>query len=366
LVIPIAYGFIDEDGNELPESGVLEMVDRVSTLSVNAAKKPTPSLFRNFSAPVLAHDSDLFNRSEAGRTLAMTSLQQMATSDAAASELYLDAMKTAVLDETSDPAFRALLLALPSEEEIAAGLFARGQTPDPDRIHVARADLRRVLASHMQTGLEQIYHDMATTGPYRPDAPDAARRSLRGAALNLLTTIDAKAQLAHAQYQAADNMTEKLSALRVLISAGDAKDELANFKTTWKDEPNVLDKWFALQVAQCPPEQALTNAAELTEDENFNWKTPNRFRSLVMGFAQNSAAFHAADGGGYKFITDWLLKLDSVNPQTAARLCTVFETWRRYDGSRQEKALAQLNRISKTNSLSKDTTEMVTRILGDL
>ena len=78
----------------------------------------------------------------------------------------------------------------------------------------------------------------------------------------------------------------------------------------------------------------------------------------------NAVNFHRADGEGYRFVADWLIQLDQVNPQTAAKLVTAFETWRRYDAKRQEMMRAQLERIGAAETLSRDTKEMVTRLLN--
>jgi aminopeptidase N len=102
----------------------------------------------------------------------------------------------------------------------------------------------------------------------------------------------------------------------------------------------------------------------LADHPDFNWKNPNRFRSLIGPFAMSPAAFHRADGKGYAFVADWLIKLDPVNPQTTARMCGLFETWRRYDESRQALMKAQLERIANTPNLSKDSTEIIGKILG--
>jgi len=57
-----------------------------------------------------------------------------------------------------------------------------------------------------------------------------------------------------------------------------------------------------------------------------------------------------------------LLKLDPVNPQTTARLCSAFETWKRYGPQAQEDLQVQMKRIADTPTLSRDTSEMINRI----
>ena len=125
-----------------------------------------------------------------------------------------------------------------------------------------------------------------------------------------------------------------------------------------------MDKWFGLQVMKAKPDDAVSVTCDLIEHPDFNWKNPNRFRAVFGMLAAHHAGFHHASGAGYKLLADWLVKLDPVNPQTTARMCSAFQTWKRYDKDRQAKIAVQLDRILATPGLSRDTTEMLTRIRG--
>ncbi|WP_330848837.1 aminopeptidase N C-terminal domain-containing protein [Mangrovicoccus ximenensis] len=198
---------------------------------------------------------------------------------------------------------------------------------------------------------------------WSPDAASAGQRALAGAALSLLTLVDGGGR-ARTQYGAADNMTEQLGALSALVAIGEGEDELARFYGQWKADRLVLDKWFGLQAGLAPPETAVETAKALTQHPDFTWKTPNRFRAVIGGFAGNPAGFHDPSGAGYALVADWLIRLDPVNPQTTARMSTAFETWRRYDDNRRALMREALERILAAKGLSRDTTEMVSRILG--
>ncbi|MDO5642421.1 MAG: aminopeptidase N C-terminal domain-containing protein, partial [Paracoccus sp. (in: a-proteobacteria)] len=124
----------------------------------------------------------------------------------------------------------------------------------------------------------------------------------------------------------------------------------------------VVDMWFMLSTLHSPPDQALAVARELAAHPDFDWRNPNRFRALIGGFSANHAGFHRADGGGYDFLADWLIRMDAVNPQIAARMSSAFESWTRYDAGRQAHARAALDRILATPSLSKNLREMAARI----
>lgn len=160
-------------------------------------------------------------------------------------------------------------------------------------------------------------------------------------------------------------MTLQLSALTSLVRAGQDAEALAAFAEQWQEDRLVMDKWFAMQIAATAPDNALPRAEALTQHPAFDMKNPNRFRAVLGAFAMNHAGFHRADGAGYDFLADWLVKLDAKNPQTAARMCAPFQTWRRYDTDRQAKMRAALQRIADQPGLSRDTTEMVTRMLQD-
>ena len=261
-----------------------------------------------------------------------------------------------------DPAYRALMLGLPTQSELAAALHERGQTPDPQVIWSAVETLRQATAQHMQDLLPRLQSESMVDAPYRPDATQSGKRALGGAALALISRLDGGDEAARV-YARADNMTLQLTALGCLLRARKGEAELTAFHDQWQHDRLVMDKWFGLQVSMSAPETAPETARTLTEHPAFNWKNPNRFRALLGALAANHAGFHRADGSGYALLTDWLIRLDPVNPQTTARMCTAFQTWKRYDQDRQAKIAAQLTRIAETPDLSRDTTEMVSRIL---
>ena len=380
MLIPIAVGLLDPDGREVVPTTVLEMTEETQSFSFDGlAARPIPSILRNFSAPVilkrdtsaeeraflLAHDTDPFNRWEAGRQLAKDVLTAMLTDGAAPGPAYLDALERMLRDDALDPAFRALALRLPSEDDLAQTLTDAGVTPDPTAIHEARERVALLLAEHLSGLLPEIYEAMNLPGPYTPDPKAAGCRALRLTALSLLNRIDG-GDRATALYRTADNMTEEIGALACLLRLGNStgQEAAARFYRRWFADRLVMDKWFALQVMEAAPDRAVDIAQALTQHPDFDWKNPNRFRSVIGALSANAAGFHDPSGRGYAFVADWLIKLDPVNPQTAARMTTLFETWRRYDGDRQGMIEDALRRIARTPNLSRDTTEMVGRILG--
>jgi len=377
-VLPIAVGLIGPNGDELLETTVLEMTEAKQSFSFDELPaRPVPSILRGFSAPVilerestnteraflLAHDTDPFNRWEAGRALAQDTLLKMATGAGEPDADYLDGLRSLMRDDTLDPAYRALMLGLPGQAELAGLLADRGITPDPMAIWQAVEHLRDAQAEALGPLLEELYQANQVTDPYQPDAEQSGKRALASALLRLITRRDGGAQAA-ALYAAADNMTLTLTALSCLLQAGQGEAELAVFYDTWKDDRLVIDKWFMLQIAEAAPERAVSVAQALTEHPDFNWKNPNRFRALFGALTANHAGFHDATGAGYQLLADWLIRLDPLNPQTTARMCTAFQTWKRYDPARQAKIAVELDSIAATADLSRDTSEMISRIRG--
>jgi aminopeptidase N len=376
-VIPIAVGLLNPNGDEVVPTQVLEMTEATQSFRFEGlAARPIPSILRGFSAPVeldrqisvkersflLAHDTDPFNRWEAGRSLAKDVMVRMTVGEAPGSG-YLEAIGRVLADEGLDPAFRALCLRLPSEDDIAQTIHDLGRVPDPQAIWQARRDLKDALAKRLAGPLDRVYRSMKVDGPFTPDAADAGRRALRIACLSLLAAEDQGLRAA-GLFATTDNMTESIAALATLLDCGRGAAELRAFHDRWQGNRLVIDKWFAAQTHHAMPDRAAEVAAGLAAHPDFDWKNPNRFRALLGGLAGNHAGFHQASGAGYRFYADWLMKLDPVNPQTAARLTQPFQNWRRFDADRQALMLGELKRILALPGLSKNTGEMARRLIG--
>ncbi|MGR3495077.1 aminopeptidase N [Citreimonas sp.] len=377
-VIPIAVGLLSPNGDEVVPTRMLEMTEgRQSFAFEGLSARPVPSILRGFSAPVvldrevpaeeraflLAHDTDPFNRWESSRSLAREALLAMIRDGAAPDLAWIDALGRVLRDDTLDPAFRALMLGLPSQSELAQVLHEKGATPDPDAIYVATEAMADALAQRFEPMLDALAEQARVDAPYAPDAEQSGKRALGGAALALRSRLDG-GEAAQAQFEAADNMTLQLSALTCLIRAGAADLALGVFHDQWQDDRLVMDKWFGLQVAAAGPAEAAAVAERLTRHPAFDWKNPNRFRAVLGALAMNHAGFHRKDGAGYRLLADWLIKLDPLNPQTTARMCSAFQTWWRYDSDRQALMKAELERIAARDGLSRDTAEMIGRILS--
>ena len=274
----------------------------------------------------------------------------------------IQGLATLARDTSLDPAFRALTLRLPGDDEMAATLASQGHVPDPEAIFAERKSLGLVLAQHLAPHLAALEAATRKSGEFSPDAKAAGKRALRLVGLALTSKLDGGAAAA-AAFAAADNMTEELGALAILLDNGAGQDQLQQFYGRWSGDRLVMDKWFSLQILMSPPDKTAAITEDLTRHSLFDWKNPNRFRSVIGALSGNHAGFHHVSGAGYALLADWLIKLDPLNPQTAARMSTAFETWTRYDAGRQALMRTALERIKAAPALSSDLGEMVRRML---
>ncbi len=393
--IPLAVALVDNKGKDLPlrlagerraaKTGtrVLDVRKaRESFRFVGVTTPPTPSLLRNFSAPVvlqtdlgdaalaflLAHDSDPFNRWEAGQQLAVRIAQRLMADFRADRPMILDAgfvdAMHRVLTGRLDPALVGEALSLPSETYLAELV----DQVDVEAIHHVREFMRRELAAALQSDLLATYDRLAGATGYRFNTRAVGRRRLKNLCLSYLMDLDDPAVVDRSQDQfvRADNMTDELAAFIALANKDcpQRAEAIEAFYTKWQAEPLVLDKWFATQ-AMSRLVETRSRVHELAKHPAFEIKNPNKVRALIGAFARaNPIHFHAPNGSGYQFVADHALHIDTMNPQVAARLVGAFSQWQRYDPARRKLMRAQLERIRNAPGLSKDSYEIASKSLG--
>ncbi len=403
LHLPLALGLLDRQGRDLPlrlagETGPVKAGTRVLELReaeqvfrfVDLPEAPLPSLLRGFSAPVkvhfdyrdeelmflMAHDSDGFNRWEAAQTLAQRLLlgavvagaKDVVTSEGGSVEKsgvagFIAAFRRALTDQRAEPALLAEILTLPSETYLADQMAV----VDVEGIHRAREGLIADIATALRGDLLATYDRLRVPGPYQPTPAAIGRRSLRNLCLAYLAAAgDAKVlTLCQTQFAAGHNLTDQLTALRLLVDAGGTTGEeaLTAFHDRWAGDELVLDKWFAIQAGAKAPE-TLARVRRLLDHPAYDLTNPNRVRSLVMSFTQNQVRFHAADGAGYAFLGEQVRVIDPLNPHLAARLLQALVRWRRFDVGRQALMRAELERVLALPGLSKDSYEVAAKALA--
>ena len=280
----------------------------------------------------------------------------------------VEALRAVLTNSALDPAMVTEILSLPGE----AYLSEISEVADVDAIHAAREFARRQLAEALFEPLWQRYQDNRVASratPYVAEAAHFARRSLQNIALSYLMLSGKPEALAATleQFEACDNMTERLTALAVLVNSPFAEEKaqaLASFAEHFKDNPLVMDQWFSVQAASALP-GALERVRALMQHPAFTLKNPNKVRALIGAFAgQNLVNFHAADGSGYRFLADLVIELNGFNPQIASRQLAPLTRWRKYDSARQALMKAELERIRGSGELSSDVFEVVNKSLA--
>ena len=256
----------------------------------------------------------------------------------------------------------AQLLVLPAETYVSEFM----KVIDPETVHQARSYLKKTLGRVLWDEFVMVYRGYEND-PYEISAESIGRRRLKNVCLDYLLATDTPAarKLAVQQFTSADNMTDTMAALTALNdSPSSDRDKLmAEFYSKWKNDNLVVDKWLSLHATSHLP-TTLDQVENLTNHESFNIHNPNRIRALIGNFAQgNAARFHDISGRGYRFVSDYVIELDKLNPQVAARLATVFNRWLRYDEVRQGLMQTQLQRILGHSKLSSDVEEIVTKAM---
>ncbi|KAL4331811.1 hypothetical protein GQ457_07G008750 [Hibiscus cannabinus] len=403
MFIPLAVGLLDSSGKDMPLSslyhdGTLQSVasnnQPVFNTVLRVTKKeeefvfcdiferPIPSLLRGYSAPVrlesdlsdsdlfflLAHDSDEFNRWEAGQLLARKLMLSLVSDFQQNKPLtlnpkFVQGLRSILCDAGLDKEFIAKAITLPSEGEIMDMM----EVADPDAVHAVRTFIRKELASQLKSEFLSTVQNNRSSEEYIFNHPNMARRALKNTALAYLASLEDPeiTELALHEYNTATNMTDQFAALAAIAQKpGKTRDDvLADFYSKWKHEYLVVNKWFALQAMSDIPGN-VENVRNLLNHPAFDLCNPNKVYSLIGGFCGSPVNFHAKDGSGYKFLGEIVLQLDKINPRVASRMVSAFSRWKRYDESRQKLTKQQLEMIMSANGLSENVFEIASKSLA--
>lgn len=383
LHIPVAMSLLVDgkhhDLGEGEKERVVELTEASETISINGlSKQPVLSLLRGFSAPVrleleqssdelvalIGFDDDPYVRWDASQRLAFEAIDE---GTGVLAPDYVDALRR-VLAGPSEAAMKAQLLALPTEASIADRHSQSGLV-DVHKIHASKQSVAGALGDGLCDELTHIVSKgMAASEAYAPSAAQIGDRALVHTALNLLVASDSNwLNTAREMYFAATNLSDRLCAARLVVHHGDdvhREEVLQHFFDRWQSENLVVNQWFVMQATR--PEMSTVAAVNaLTEHAAFDWRNPNKVRSLISSFAgANPVAFHSTDGSGYALLGDAVRRLQSENPQIASRMLAPLTRFKRYAHG-QEKMRAELSSIAALDNLSQDVFEVVQRSLSD-
>jgi aminopeptidase N len=392
FVIPVKTALFNQHGEKLLLNGIedemtiiLDQPEQTCRISGIHAP-PIPSLLRGFSAPIdmrlaldddsleilLEYDDDPFNRWEAGQKLFLKQiLDRISVTQSSLSEIQagnknerLVRVVNAVLStDSGDRGFIAELLSLPS----IAYISEQVDPVDPDVIERTRTGLKKDIALSVKPKLVDSYNQCQAINTGRTEPHEIAARSLRNTCLDYLNSLDDddSRALCRNQLENARCMTDSASAITLICRSNrqDRQILLDQFYQQWKHEPLVVDKWLRAQ-AMAPLATTLNTVQELTLHPGFDFKNPNKVYALILGFTHgNPYCFHAADGSGYQFISNWVEKLDPINSQVAARLVSALNGWKKYRPDLRNKMKHTLMEISSFPNLSKDVSEIIEKNL---
>ena len=387
LIFPKTKPSTIKGGVDLSSEQLLELTQRSQSWTFEAVPdKPVLSINRGFSAPInldfqqsesdllalLSNDDDAFNRWESGQKIAM----KMILANQLPDQKLIEAYRSILVDENLDPAFKELILTLPAETY----LYEQCTVVDPQKVYASRRSFQCAIAEGLRLEWEEIYKQMQTSGPFRPDAVSAGKRSLKNLSLGMMLLNDERswASAAVRQYKNANNMTDRYFALANLVYVGSvmADDCLADFYKNFSNDALVIDKWFALQATRppcvinsiyqgSPQKSVLSDVLQLRKHEAFKINNPNRVRSVIHAFCLNNpSGFHQMDGSGYVFWADSVLELDAINPQVAARLARGLDRWSLFSEPYKGHMHSALERVAGSKNLSPDVSEVILKALG--
>ena len=395
--IPVRIGLLNASGKAISLSSVSNGVrfsdahdeavlhltgEQQTFVFQDIEEKPVCSFLRGFSAPVnvdfnrpeaeliflMANDTDPFNKWDAAQTMMTNELLRLIKDFQDEKVLVLkpdliQVFAAILAGEIRDKSLTALVLTPPGE------IYLSGMVKiiDPTAIHQARQFLIKTLAATHKNAWIALYNSLGKSDDYIVDQENVGRRSLRQVCLDFLISIDDEYSwdLAKQQYRQANNMTQRLGAFKSLLNSNNPEREgfINDFYEKYKGHALAMDKWLMMQ-AVVPSPDTLNNVRALEKKSVFDRRNPNKLRSLVGTFvSQNPVCFHARDGSGYAYLTDWLLELDSINPQVAARLAGSFNSWRSFDTERQALMKTSLEKIKSSKDLSNDVNEIVSKAL---
>ncbi|PHT57705.1 Puromycin-sensitive aminopeptidase [Capsicum baccatum] len=402
MFIPVVVGLLDSSGKDMPLSSiyhggklesfassgqnvyttVLRVTKKEEEFVFNdISEKPTPSILRGFSAPIrlesdltdkdllflLAHDSDEFNRWEAGQVLARKLMLSLVADfqqnkALALNPQFLQGIKSILTDSSLDKEFIAKAITLPGIGEIMDMMTVA----DPDAVHAVRTFIRKQLASELKQELLITVKNNRSSGAYEFDHNNMARRALKNIALAYLGSLEDAdiRELLLNEYRNATNMTDQFAALVAIDQQPAIREEiLADFYNKWQHDYLVVTKWLALQAMSDLPGN-VENVKKLLKHTAFDMRNPNKVYSLIGGFCGSPVNFHSKDGSGYKFLGELVVQLDKINPQVASRMVSAFSRWKRYDETRQSLAKEQLEMILSAEGLSENVFEIASKSLA--
>ncbi len=378
MPIPIKFELLDEKGAILKKEKIFILNEREKLIKFkNITKKPILSILRDFSAPVkmktqlstfekkilVRKDTDLFNRWEQMQALILENLEKAIFKKNVDEEIFF-MIEELLFERNLSDEFKTTMTYLPGNDELIRHLSEKKILIDPDSIIQSKKQFNKLLSKFLGNKVEELIYNKLKSYKKSSSRKNIGNRKLRIRLNQLLMYQNPKNKYLKKMLKVSSNMTEQISALSMIVEHNVLMNEFQKFNEHWKEYNNLIDKWHSILATNSSPKNASDIVSNMSKDKNFNWTNPNRFRSFIGSFANNNlAGFHKNDGSGYELIFYWILKMDKINPQAAASLCTCFDNWKSFDKFRQNKILSGCTNLIEKNNLSKNSEEIIQKIL---
>ncbi len=383
MVIPILYSCYSREKGASPiaEDNLFILDKNKKNLKINTLpgekEAPVLSLFRRFSSPVVwesdlliddylflfLNDNDYFSRWNSGQYLMREILKTRLCNKANYSleDRFINAIKQTIKSlEINDPFFLATLIAIPGFAELES-LFTK---VDPIRIYRESIDFQVLIGNEILQELRIISKNLLVNIDHQWPMGRGERKLLGTIWFYLSLAGDIDVQKNCVESISHSSMTISRAALVALKPLDNTLTEEASnlFYNLWKENPVVLDSWFAYEASR-PHKRGINVIEKLLSHPKFDWKAPNAIRAVLGGFSKNIDLFHSLDGQGYLFMADKLIEVDKINPITASRMVKVFSKWKTYIDKNKEGMYESLLKLNKAN-ISSNTREVVELILN--
>jgi len=383
MVIPILYSCYSREKGASPiaEDNLFILDKNKKNLKIHTLpgekEAPVLSLFRRFSSPVVwesdlliddylflfLNDNDYFSRWDSGQYLMREILKTRLCNKANYSleDRFINAIKQTIKSlEINDPFFLATLIAIPGFAELES-LFTK---VDPIRIYRESIDFQVLIGNEILQELRIISKNLLVNIDHQWPMGRGERKLLGTIWFYLSLAGDRDVQKNCVESISHSSMTISRAALGALKPLDNTLTEEASnlFYNLWKENPVVLDSWFAYEASR-PHKRGINVIEKLLSHPKFDWKAPNAIRAVLGGFSKNIDLFHSLDGQGYLFMADKLIEVDKINPITASRMVKVFSKWKTYIDKNKEGMYESLLKLNKAN-ISSNTREVVELILN--
>ena len=390
LHIPLEIAFLDKNNSEMlfvdllknKQVKLLQLKQSYQQFSFySITQKPLPSFNRNFTAPIeidftysvnelsviASTETNVYSRWEASNKIFIETVREQI-------ERYLDDKVLFLSDElvinfqkniTSsvlELPFIYHILQLPQEKELLTMLNLK----DPDAIHFVRNYIVTALAKNLENNFLSLYEQNEPQFKFSLEKTEMFKRMILNTSLYYIARTDAGLNFICKHYQASKCFSNTVGALKALNDL-DCPQREELFKDSfkkWKTNDILLCKWLSLQ-ATSSRLKTLDKMKELLDSNFFSLKKTNLVHALLLSFAFNNPyCFHHISGRGYSLITQYILKLDELNPLVASRLAAAFSQSGSFISIRKEKIQESLEQIL-AKKISSNLLEVAKKIFNN-